>query len=86
MKQPKYQIGQLVKANDEWHGLLIGTVVGAKWDTKISEWNAKCPAGAEEPSENEETWLYEVNAIGQKRIREVYEDDIDGYVEVKNDL
>lgn len=81
MVMPQYHLGQLITSSDN-KGLVIGKVVSVKWDEKVSEYNMKCGAGFELPEENEDMWLYSIDAIARKRIIKIYEDDIDGTVEV----
>lgn len=82
MDKPRYQTGQLIIVYPTSQDLIVGVIVGAKWDEKISEWNMKCGPGYENPSENQQMWLYAINAIGRKKIAHIYEDDIEGVIKI----
>ena len=77
MGEPKYKPDQIIVAVYDYE-LFIGIIVGVEWAEKISEWNMKCGPGYEDPSENEEMWLYSVNAIGRKKTVDLFEDEIRG--------
>lgn len=79
MNKPKYSIGDFIKADY----LIIGIVQGVKWSTKVSEWNMKCGYGYEIESENEDMWLYVVDAIGHRKPQKVWENEIEGVIEVR---